>query len=92
MIRLLLFSVLLTLTACKDVGKANVDSCESWVASMECGTTDFSSLVGCEAYEDYDCDVSDYFNCLSENTTCDEDLGVPDVLGWSECIALAECD
>ncbi len=73
-------------------GAQNVAACEEWLASMSCGDTDYSTLVSCDAYEEITCDVSDYFDCLTENTTCDEDLGVADLTGWTVCTDYAVCE
>lgn len=85
---LLLASLALALSAC---GYDNVGACEDWVASMECGDYDYSSVVDCSVYEDYNCDVADYFDCLTDNTTCDDATGVADMSGWTECTSLAAC-
>ena len=78
------------LTACSP-GKANVAACEDWLAAMDCGDTDFSTLVSCDVYENTECDISQYFDCLAEETTCDDDLGVADTSGWLNCLEQAEC-
>jgi hypothetical protein len=69
----------------------NVGACEDWLAAMDCGTTDFSSLVDCNAYANTTCDISDYFQCLTDGTTCDEATGVVDMTGWADCADLASC-
>lgn len=82
-------------------GKRNAKACEDWIESMdesfagsECEGTDFSSLIlgGCEAYEDSKCDISEYFVCLEENTTCGEESGVVNTEGWDNCTTLASCE
>lgn len=82
----------LALPACESAD--NVAACESWLDSMECGTQDFSTLVDCEIYspDTYPCDVSDYFDCLTDEGSCDEDLGIYDAAGWTSCADLASCD
>ncbi len=87
---ILILSVL-GLTACGSVGDKNVSACEDWLASMSCGDTDFSTLVSCDVYQDTTCDVSDYFTCLTDGTTCDEATGVADMTGWADCATLATC-
>ena len=71
-------------------GYDNVASCEAWVEKMTCGNTDFSTLVVCSNYNEIDCDVSEYFDCLTENFSCD--MGVADTAGWVACAALAVCE
>jgi len=73
------------------VGEANVAACEDWIASMECGDTDFAALVYCDAYAQTACDISDYFDCLAAETECDEETGVIDTSDWLNCLDLAEC-
>ncbi len=70
----------------------NVASCESWLDAVSCGEYDFSTAVDCSIYEDVECDISDYFDCLTDNTTCDEATGIPDTSGWTSCTDLATCD
>lgn len=70
----------------------NVAACETWLEAMTCGDYDYSTVVDCHVYDDYGCDVSDYFNCLTENTVCDEATGVADTTDWTECAYLADCD
>ena len=77
---------------CGNVGKKNVEACDDWLASMACGDTDFSGLIDCGVYEETTCDVSDYFTCLSDNTTCDEDAGIADTTGWADCVSKASCE
>jgi hypothetical protein len=78
-----------SLTAC---APDNVGACEDWVASMSCGDNDFGSLVDCSLYEETTCDIASYFDCLTENTTCDEKTGVIDTTGWAGCMDKATCD
>lgn len=70
----------------------NVGACEDWVAAMQCGEYDYSTVVDCTIYEETTCDISDYFDCLTENTTCDEATGIPDTTGWTSCYDLASCE
>jgi len=71
-------------------GADNVGACEDWIASLDCGDYDPGSVITCSVYEDYPCDISDYFNCLTEKGTCTD--GVYDASGWAECTDLAQCD
>jgi hypothetical protein len=67
----------------------NVTLCEEWVASMECGDTDFDDLVTCEDYQGRHCSLYDYFDCLTENAVCDG--SAVDTSMWSECEPLDSC-
>ncbi len=73
-------------------GNSNVQACEEWVEAVSCGEYDFSTSVDCSVYEDSACDISDYFDCLTDNTICDEETGVPDMSGWGECTDYASCE
>jgi hypothetical protein len=74
-----------------DTGFDNVQACEAWLASLDCGDINFEGLVDCSIYAEFDCDVADYFDCLVETGECDEDLGIYDSSGWVECTDLAQC-
>lgn len=84
-----LTSLLFLTTSCSEDFN-NEAACQDWIDAFSCGDTDISSSVDCSLYADVDCDVSDYFNCLTENTTCE--MGVVDITGWSACYNLATCD
>ncbi len=75
-----------------EAGFDNVQACKDAVASMECGAYDFSTSVDCSVYEEHDCDLSEYFDCLTDNLVCDEKTGVPDLSGWNGCGELFACD
>jgi hypothetical protein len=45
----------------------------------------------CSVYDQTDCDISDYFECLTTNTKCDAN-GIPDVTGTTQCTSKATCD
>lgn len=69
----------------------NVELCEEWVASMDCGDVDFADLVACDDYQRRHCSLYDYFDCLSENAICDDSAGTVDTSLWSECEPLDPC-
>ena len=71
-------------------GTDNVAACEEWIESLNCGEYDFSSTLDCSIYESTECDISDYFDCLTENTECID--GVPDMTGWLSCLSKATCN
>src|SRR5687768_17084091 len=60
-----------------------VAACEDWVASVKCGMNDVGMFVDCNAYKDTACDISEYFDCMTTNTKCDEANGVLDTSGWT---------
>ncbi len=82
--------ILICATGCMQ-GQKNVEACEDWLDSVSCGGEDLSAYIDCSTFDEYDCDVADYFDCLSDETTCDE-YGYADVTGWSNCYYLAACD
>ena len=67
----------------------NTAACNDWLAAVSCGEFDFTGVVDCSIYANLACDVADYFNCLTNNTTCDEVTGIPDTTGWTQCASLA---
>lgn len=67
----------------------NVGACEEWIDASECGEYDWSSVIDCSIYADLPCNISAYFNCLTDNTSCVE--GIPDTSGWANCYELATC-
>ena len=70
----------------------NVSACENWVEALSCGDYDFGSSVSCESYRNVTtCDISDYFDCLTDNTSCDTNTGIPDFSNWQSCTPLATC-
>ncbi len=73
--------------ACVD----NVEVCQEWAQSMDCGGVDFGDLVSCEDYKRRHCYLYDYFDCLTDNTSCDESSGVVDTSLWRECEPLDPC-
>jgi hypothetical protein len=72
-------------------GPDNVQACEDWIDTVSCGDTDFHQYVNCDIYGDTDCDIADYFDCLTDNTTCDETTGTADTSNWSTCATKATC-
>jgi hypothetical protein len=73
-------------------GKKNVAACEDWLASLSCGDWDPAGdgSVSCDAYGELKCDVSEYFTCLTDATSCEDD--VVDIAGWGECATKATCE
>jgi hypothetical protein len=67
----------------------NVGACETWIDAAECGDYDWSQSVDCSLYADLQCDIADYFDCLTDNTACSG--GIPDTSGWAACVELAAC-
>ena len=73
-------ALVLTMVGC---GDPNVEACESFMEhwdSLECtGETELG--WDCTAYEDYACDISEYFQCLEEGYQCDGETPDFDVSG-----------
>ncbi len=69
----------------------NVQACEDWLDSMNCGEFDFSKTADCVHFEENPCDLTDYFDCLFDNMVCDEKTGAPDMSGWSACMDYNSC-
>ena len=100
--RLLMPILVVSLTAVGcNYGKRNVAACEDWIVDMDekvsqsaCANTDVASLLqgGCDNYESSSCDISDYFDCLYDNTECNENSGEINAEGWADCNALLACE
>ena len=77
----------------------NVASCKDYVAALDCGSLDISTVYPanfCDAYANTSCDISDYFDCLTSNTMCvlnDPILGDHlDQSGTTMCASMANCN
>ncbi|HET6584477.1 MAG TPA: hypothetical protein VFG69_13540, partial [Nannocystaceae bacterium] len=68
----------------------NVAACEAWIEGFECDGFDIGQTLHCDEYAGFECDISDYFECLTDNTTCT--MGFPNTSGWAACIDLAMCE
>ena len=54
-------------------GELNVAACEGYVASLDCGGFDFSTIYGegfCDGYAETTCEIAEYFDCLTEGAEC----------------------
>ncbi|MEQ1501743.1 MAG: hypothetical protein ABMB14_05905 [Myxococcota bacterium] len=92
--RMMAFVVVSTLVGCGGAGKKNVTACEDYVASLACGDFDVTSLYGddfCSAYEETTCDISEYFNCLTDSVACDDATSVLTV-DAAGCASKAVCE
>jgi hypothetical protein len=69
----------------------NVELCEEWAASMDCGGVEFGDLVTCDDFRARHCYLYDYFDCLTENASCDDENGSVDTSLWDECEPLDSC-
>lgn len=67
----------------------NVAACEAWADGVSCGDANVSDYIDCNMYANLSCDVSDYFDCLTDVTMCTD--GVLDNARWPECVELASC-
>lgn len=70
-------------------GPNNESACRNWIDGFVCGDFDLSDTVDCSDYASVDCDITGYFSCLEQATTCRE--GVPDTSGWPGCADRLEC-
>ena len=68
----------------------NFVTCMEWLDSMECNGFDFGEFIDCNTFAEWPCDLTDYFDCLADETVCEGDF--PDVSGWANCEDLAICD
>jgi hypothetical protein len=75
-----------------DYGADNVTACEDledFIAALECMEGEPWDM-GCDKYMAFPCDLSVYFDCLTEETFCGE-FG-PDLAGWKDCAELFPTD
>lgn len=93
------FVVVLALAACES---ENAAACNSFVAhhqSLPCAAG-IDPGVDCNAFADYPCPITDYFACLEQGHTCNEEGElVVDVVregdggpGQSTCADLLDCE
>lgn len=71
-------------------GNPTGEACRAYVerfSELEC-TDGLEPGVDCRVYDDYPCDASAYFACVSEQQAC-EDGALND--GFAPCAALAAC-
>jgi|GEM_PF-5073181 len=72
----------------------NVGACESFLDATACGEFNPATSIDCTAYEPARCDISAYFDCLSDEFVCDgsTDPATADTSGWAACEELAVCE
>jgi hypothetical protein len=75
MVRRGLGVLLMVGVGCKDPAERSVAACEEYVASQECGDFDFAGAFPCDSYSTSECDLSGWFDCLDDKTTCDPEAG-----------------
>jgi hypothetical protein len=76
----LLFAGVIAL-AIAGCGNPTAAACEEFVThwdSLEC-TGDTDNPIDCSVYNDYPCDISGYFNCLTDGYSCDGETFEADV-------------
>ncbi|MGH1343770.1 MAG: hypothetical protein ACRBN8_19595 [Nannocystales bacterium] len=64
----------------------NVQACEAFVDSLDCGLP--QGALDCSSYAGLNCDLTDYLDCLADNSTCTN--GMLDATGWVDCVSLSE--
>ena len=70
-----------------DGGSNNtVQACETFLDNLECAIPD--GALDCSVYTEVACDVTDYLDCLTENSSCVGDM--IDISGWANCISFVE--
>lgn len=77
----------------------NGAACEAYVMQineLDCftGVARLDPAVACAGVNDFSCDVSAFYDCLTANTSC-MDLGgmsLPDTSGTAMCAGLATCE
>ena len=73
-------------------GTDNVATCQAYVDkinTLDClGGVKFT--FDCSVYDQTDCDISDYFTCLTNDTKCTD--GALDQSTAGECVSKATCN
>jgi hypothetical protein len=67
----------------------NVKACNDWKAAVQCSDLSSLNALDCGQYANVACDISAYFDCLTDNTKCNND--VLDVSGWGACASMVSC-
>ncbi|OGQ86937.1 MAG: hypothetical protein A2289_07910 [Deltaproteobacteria bacterium RIFOXYA12_FULL_58_15] len=78
-------------------GNDNAEACKSYVDKVQdCGGTYASTYNDgwCDAFDESDCDVADYFNCLEDalGSCTNGDFSGVDNTALAACAAKATCD
>lgn len=64
----------------------NVAACEAFLDNLPCALPE--GVLDCSVYAEVACDVTDYLDCLTDNSSCTNDM--IDVAGWANCVTLVE--
>lgn len=73
-------------------GFDNVAACDETLANFSCGDVDFAALIDCSAFADRTCDLTTYFDCLTDNFVCEEAASPAfDVSNWETCAEMTVC-
>jgi hypothetical protein len=80
------FLCLVAAAGCGGPSFDNVESCKTFVQKVKCGSVDISAQVNCDTYANTNCDISDYFDCLSTKYVC-----VNGAYDNSKLATLSEC-
>jgi hypothetical protein len=74
---MLVLSTAAWLAGCEDDGEANPKACEDFVAALQCGDLDAAALGYaddyCDVYAQSDCDMADYWKCMTGSVSCNPD-------------------
>jgi hypothetical protein len=85
------------LAGCGNQIKKNIEACEGWNEALAsaCEGADVSAIaLDCTVYDNEaykKCDIAPYFDCLTENTACDEATSIVTV-DVAACAAEASCE
>jgi len=86
------FLCLAAVAGCGGNSFDNVGACKSFVQKVKCGSVDISGTVNCDAYANTNCDISEYFDCLSTKYVCVNGMyDTSKMLTLSECASKATC-
>ena len=63
-----------------DPGPANVEACERYLESLQCGKNDLTTVYPtgfCAGFEDVRCEMAPWFDCLVEGSECHRGVYTP---------------
>lgn len=88
---MLTIATLVTVVTLAGCGADNVASCNKWKEKVKCGTVSVDA-VNCDAYKNTTCDISAYFDCMSDAYVCkDGQYDTTKLANATSCASKATC-
>ncbi len=74
-------------------GYDNVQACEDWLEASFCDEVYGFPEDACGEYAEYECDLSELFDCRMKHDLCDWESGIPDLEpGTDLCEEFLTCE